>query len=59
MSGDAPPRLARWLLERALPPGIRGDAIRGDLLEELRSRSASPARAAWWYSRQALSLSFR
>jgi putative ABC transport system permease protein len=67
MSGDAPldsardrpPRLARWLLERALPPGVRGDAIRGDLLEELRSRSTSPARASWWYSRQALSLSLR
>jgi putative ABC transport system permease protein len=52
-----PPRFAAWLLERALPPGIRGDAIRGDLLEELRTRPG--ARGDWWYARQALSLSIR
>src|SRR5207247_8968498 len=27
-----PPRLARWLLRRTLPPGARGDTIAGDLL---------------------------
>jgi putative ABC transport system permease protein len=54
-----PPRFARWLLDRVLPPGVRGDAIRGDLLEELRTRPASGARTDWWYSRQALSLSIR
>jgi predicted permease len=30
-----PPRLFDWLLRRSLPPGPEGDAIRGDLLEEL------------------------
>src|SRR5262245_43323307 len=59
MNDRTPPRLARWLLDRALPPGVRGDAIRGDLLEELRDTSASRTRTAWWYSRQALSLSVR
>ena len=34
----APPRLAEWLLRRALPRGERGDTIRGDLVEEWRER---------------------
>src|SRR5262245_57009748 len=57
MNDRRPPRFGRWLLDRTLPPGVRGDAIRGDLLEELRSSSAGRARSRWWYSRQALSLS--
>src|SRR5262245_58863974 len=56
-SPGTPPVCARWLLERVLPAGIRGEAIRGDLLEELRTRPG--ARGGWWYARQALSLSFR
>src|SRR5262245_42853626 len=56
MNGRTPPRFARWLLERALPPGVRGEAIRGDLLEELRTR---PGAGNWWYVRHALSLSIR
>ena len=59
MSDRRPPRFARWLMDRALPRGVRGDAIRGDLLEELRTRSGDARRATWWYSRQALSLSIR
>src|SRR5262245_30115784 len=57
MNDRTPPAFARWLLERALPPGIRGDAIRGDLLEELRARPG--ARGSWWYTRHALSLAIR
>jgi predicted permease len=30
-----PPKLFDWLLRRSLPPGPAGDAIRGDLIEEL------------------------
>jgi hypothetical protein len=52
-----PPRLARWLLRRTLPPGARGDTIAGDLLEELRARNG--AAGAWWYWRQAVSLAVR
>jgi putative ABC transport system permease protein len=57
MSDRTPPRFARWLLERALPRGVRGESIRGDLLEELRTRPG--AGGDWWYARQALSLSIR
>jgi putative ABC transport system permease protein len=32
-----PPRLFDWLLRRVVPPGPAGDAIRGDLIEELTS----------------------
>lgn len=59
MSAGVPPRLAHWLLKRTLPGGVRGDTIRGDLLEELRLRRGSRRQAAWWYCRQAASLSLR
>src|SRR5690349_21746446 len=49
-----PPRLADWLLRRTLPSGVRGDTIRGDLLEEFR---AHPNR--WWYWRHTISLAIR
>ena len=50
-----PPRLARWLLRRALPPDAR-ESIVGDLDEEyLRHRAPSGAIAARrWYWSQAL-----
>ncbi len=38
-----PPRLFDWLLRRVLPPGPAGDAIRGDLIEELASADHSPS----------------
>ena len=46
-----PPRLARWLLERALPADVRED-VSGDL-EELYRRQPSTS----WYWRQTLSFS--
>jgi putative ABC transport system permease protein len=53
-----PPRLAPWLLSRALPGGVRGDSIRGDLLEDWRARGGTAAASvAYW--RHALSLSAR
>src|SRR5262245_61250239 len=56
---SGPPRIARWLLERALPHDARGDTMRGDLLEEFRLRDASPVGAAWWYWRQAFAVAIR
>jgi putative ABC transport system permease protein len=45
-----PPRLARWILGRAVPPGPEGDTIRGDLFEEYTARaSRSRTRASLWY----------
>jgi putative ABC transport system permease protein len=45
-----PPRLARWLLGRVVPPGPEGDTIRGDLFEDFTARaSRSRTRAALWY----------
>ena len=41
-----PPRLFDWLLRRSLPPGPAGDAIRGDLLEELAASPHQHAGAA-------------
>lgn len=58
MTDARPPRLAQWLLKRTLPRGVRGDSIRGDLVEELRSRPGS-SQSARWYWRHALSLSIR
>jgi len=67
---EQPPRLAEWLLHRTLPQGVRGDTIRGDLLEEFRVRSLrgrssarNPCHQApsptWWYWRHAISISLR
>jgi putative ABC transport system permease protein len=53
-----PLRLARWLLARTLPAGVRGEAMLGDLLEELAARGGT-ARARRWFWRQALSLAGR
>ena len=55
-----PPRLARRLLDAALPPGVRGDTVRGDLHEEFLARArVSPPAAVAWYWRQALGVSLR
>jgi putative ABC transport system permease protein len=48
-----PPRLAGWLLRRALPPSDRG-AVLGDLHEEFESRLRSGDRARAWYWGQAI-----
>jgi putative ABC transport system permease protein len=53
-----PPRAADWLLRRTLPRGVRGESMRGDLLEEWRARGASRAASAWYW-RHALSLATR
>jgi len=58
VSATAPPRLAAWLLRRTLPRGVRGDSVRGDLLEEWRARGGTRAASAWYW-RHALSLSAR
>ncbi len=55
---NAPPRLPRTLLDRILPDDERGNAIRGDLLEEFR-REGNPRRAARRYWRHALSIAIR
>src|SRR5262245_4966835 len=55
-----PPRLARWLLSRVLPPGPEGDTIRGDLIEEYRRRlTRSRLQASLWYWRAAVSMQLR
>ena len=50
-----PPRWARWLIARALPPDTRDD-IDGDLLEMFQRRvhSRGVAAARLWYWRQVL-----
>jgi len=53
-----PPRAAAWLLHRALPHGVRGDSILGDLIEEWRARGGT-RRASVWFWRHALSLTAR
>ena len=56
-----PPRLAEWLLRRHLPLDRENDAIRGDLLEEYRRRSAllGVGSSKVWYWRETLSLIVR
>jgi predicted permease len=58
-----PPRLAEWLLSRALPPGKRGDSIRGDLLQEfsqlLDDEPKGSSIARRWYWQQSIRLSLR
>jgi predicted permease len=55
----SPPRLARWLVDRVLAGDARGDAMRGDLLEEFRERPGSGIGASLWYWRHALSVAVR
>jgi len=52
----APPRLARWILERALPDDVRQD-VSGDLEENFRRRrrTVGAIRSRLWYLAQALS----
>jgi FtsX-like permease family len=59
MSADDPPRLALRLLRRALPPGVRGETILGDLLEDFRERLGRRSLRALWFWRQTLSLAVR
>lgn len=51
----APPRLAERLLGWALPGGLVGRSIRGDLRQEFEERhaGASPQAMTFWYWRQA------
>ncbi len=46
------PRVARWIVSTALPPGAARDTILGDLDEEFRARAAASsrrrARARYW-----------
>jgi putative ABC transport system permease protein len=49
-----PPRLADWMLSRVLPPGKRGESIRGDLLEEFQQH-----RSTFWYWQQTIRLTLR
>jgi putative ABC transport system permease protein len=54
-----PPRLARWLLARALPPDVR-DSVTGDLDEFFARRwcgAAGRQRAQLWYWRQTVAFS--
>jgi predicted permease len=59
MTADDPPRLAVRLLRRALPSGVRGKTILGDLLEDFRGRLGRRSLRALWYWRQTLSLTVR
>lgn len=45
--GHELPGWARWILTAALPPGVRGASIRGDLAEEWSERARGPLRGAW------------
>ncbi|MPY90768.1 MAG: hypothetical protein GEU99_23000 [Luteitalea sp.] len=50
-----PPRLARWLLRRALPRDTRAASIAGDLFEELNADAATRSRVVatgryWWHA---------
>jgi putative ABC transport system permease protein len=54
MTDHRPPAAADRLLRRMLPRGVRGDTIRGDLLEEFRAN-----RSRLWYWRQVWSLACR
>lgn len=60
MPRPEPPRLARWLLGRALPADVRDD-IAGDLDEVFRRRCETdgPRRARLWYWTEAVSFSGR
>ena len=51
---ELPKGLLRYMLERLLPGGLKGEAIRGDLLEEFRAiaERSSLRQARAWYRRQ-------
>ncbi len=53
---ELPKGLLRYMLERLLPSGLEGEAIRGDLLEEFRAiaERSSLRQARAWYRRQAV-----
>ena len=57
-AGASPPRIATWLLRRALPAGVRGDTILGDLVEAWHERGRTRA-ATIWYCRQAVAVALR
>ena len=61
MTPPAPPRIAHWLLRRALGSLPGSDTILGDLFEELeaRTRAGSPRAAAAWYRRAAFGIALR
>jgi len=58
MTAGRPPRLAEWLLRRMLPPGVRGESILGDLVEDWRDAGETTA-ASLTYWRHALALAAR
>jgi putative ABC transport system permease protein len=57
-----PPRFADWILTRVLPPGKRGESIRGDLIEEFNRipdpGSRFPTRSSWYWQ-QTIRLTLR
>jgi putative ABC transport system permease protein len=55
-ASEPPEGLLRYLLERFLPSDLKGEAIRGDLLEEFRALAerSSLRKANAWYRRQGL-----
>lgn len=58
---EHPPRPARWLLERAIPPGAARDGLVGDLHELYleRRRTRGRLRADFWYCREAFAAASR
>jgi putative ABC transport system permease protein len=58
IDGLTPPRIAAWLLRRALPRSARGDSVLGDLIEEWQSRGGTRA-ASLQFRRQAISVAIR
>jgi len=58
VTAGRPPRLAEWLLRRTLPPGVGGESILGDLVEDWRDAGETTA-ASLTYWRHALSLAAR
>ncbi len=54
LPNELPKGLLRYMMERLLPRDLRGEAIRGDLLEEFRARAeqSSEREARLWYRRQ-------
>lgn len=64
MNVPDPPRRTEWLLALLLPPGVRGEALMGDLREEYARRVAGEDQrgvdiARSWYRREALAIGVR